>query len=532
MFGRITAVLALAAAVVVLTPLSPAAPTAGGTFRIAEPATYVASIDQALNQNAGGVFVNPSCASLMHFADKPLPAGFRIVPELAAGFPRISRDKKLYVFTLRKGLRFSTGGPVRAADVAYTINRLLIVHSFLSQSFAQIVGAQAVLDGHATGASGIIASGRKLTIKLTQPVEDFVENAAASLCVIPAGLPIAAGGVTPPVPSPAPYYLSEYVPDQRIVLKRNVYYRGPRSHHVDSFVFDLTVDDTQAIDDVVNGSADYAWIPNVVYAARAEELARRFGVNKKQFFVKPSTFVRMFVLNTSRPLFRNNAPLRRAVNFALDRPALISQFGAYAETAIDHYLPPIMPGYRKTHVYPLRKPDLAKARALARGHTRGGRLVLYVNTRAPVQAQAQIVKQDLKRIGLDVQIVSSPPGLYFQKLANPKEPFDMGWIGWFFTEPDPGAALVPLFDGRTIGQPGNENYSYFNSPTWTRRFSRASGLTGEARYRAFGRLDVELARKEAPAVAYGVDDALTLVSARTRCVVVNPYLDLATVCLK
>src|SRR5213596_726678 len=109
MFDRITPVLALAAAVVVLTPLSPAAPTAGGTFRIAEPATYVASIDQALNQNAGGVFVDPSCASLMHFADKPLPAGFRIVPELAAGFPRISHDKKLYVFTLRKGLRFSTG---------------------------------------------------------------------------------------------------------------------------------------------------------------------------------------------------------------------------------------------------------------------------------------------------------------------------------------------------------------------------------------------------------------------------------------
>ena len=532
MFGRVVALLVLTLAFAV-TPLSPAAPGAGGTFRVAEPATYIDSIDGALADSAGDVPLLAVCASLMRLADKPLPAGFRVVPELAAGFPKISRDGKTYVFTLRRRLRFNTGAPVTAVDVAYTINRLLMLHgSFASPAFAQVVGAQAVVAGTATQASGIVASGRKLTFRLTQPVADFVENAASSLCVLPAGHPIEPGGVTPPVPSPAPYYVSEYVPGQRIVLTRNIYYRGPRPHHVDGFVFDLTVDDTQAIDDVVNGAADYAFVPNITFSARAPDLAQRFGVNKKQFFVKPSTFLRMFVLNTSRPLFRNNAPLRRAINFALDRAALVRQFGSYAETPVDHYIPPIIPGYRNTHIYPLRKPNLAKARALARGHTRGGKLVLYVNTRPPVLAQAQIVKQDLKHIGLDVQIVSFPPGLYFQKLANPKEPFDMGWVGWDFTEPDPGAVLNSLFDGSTIGKPGNANWSYFNSPRWNSALRRASRLTGEARYRAYGRLDVELARDEAPAVAYGVDSALTLVSARTGCVIVNPYLDLAAVCLK
>jgi ABC-type transport system substrate-binding protein len=158
--------------------------------------------------------------------------------------------------------------------------------------------------------------------------------------------------------------------------------------------------------------------------------------------------------------------------------------------------------------------------------------VLYVTTRREVQAQAQIVKQDLKRIGLNVQIVSYPPQQYFAKLANLKEPFDMAWIGWLFNEADPGGVLNSLFDGTTIGKVENQNYSYFNSPKWNRTLDRASRLTGTARYRAYGRLDVELARDEAPAVAYGVDDALTLVSARTGCVIVNPYLDLTAVCLK
>src|SRR6266581_4767400 len=319
MLGRVGALLVLASAFAV-TPLSSAATDAGGTFRVAEEAGNIDSIDGALYDLAGDVtWVNAACASLTHLADKPLPGGFRVTPELASSFPKISRDGKTYVFTLRKGLRFSTGAPVTAADVAFTINRLLRIHSPLTSAFTEIVGAQAVVDGKAARASGVVASGRKLTIRLLQPDGGFVQYPATSLCVLPVGSPLAPSGMAPPVPSAAPYYVSEYVPGQRIVLKRNIYYRGPRPQRVDSFAFDLTVDDTQAIDDVINGSADYAWIPNLVYSARAPELARRFGVNKKQFFVKPSTFLRMFVLNTSRPLLRNNAPLRRAINFALDR---------------------------------------------------------------------------------------------------------------------------------------------------------------------------------------------------------------------
>jgi peptide/nickel transport system substrate-binding protein len=265
MYRRILALLLLGLTLVV-TPLSPAAPEARGTFRVAEPATYVDSIDGALAGLAGDIpFLNVVCASLVRLPDKPLPAGFRIVPELAAGFPRISRDGKTYVFTIRKGLRFNTGAPVTAADVAYTLNRILnptLQGSTVSPPLAAIVGARDVLAGKTRTASGIVVSGRRLTIRLVQPVGDFLESAISGLCVLPAGLPIEPGGVTAPVPTPGPYFISQYVPGQRIVLNRNVYYRGSRPQHVDRFVFDLTVDENQAIDDVLSGKADYAWVPN------------------------------------------------------------------------------------------------------------------------------------------------------------------------------------------------------------------------------------------------------------------------------
>ena len=43
---------------------------------------------------------------------------------------------------------------------------------------------------------------------------------------------------------------------------------------------------------------------------------------------------------------------------------------------------------------------------------------------------------------------------------------------------------------------------------------------------------MQISRDAAPAIPYAYDNALTLVSARTGCVIVNPYLDLAAVCLK
>ena len=507
----------------------------GGTFLVAEPATYIDSIDASLGAAAGDVPIfSTTCSSLMRLPDEPLPTGFRPVPDLAAGFPRVSADGKTYVFTIRKGLRFSTGAPVTAADVASTINRILnpALKSQYSGAYEPIVGAQDVLSGKATAASGLVARGGTLTIRLTHRVGDFLAGAALSLCVLPAGLPFDPEGVKAPVPSAAPYYISEYVPGQRVVLERNRFYRGSRSHHVDRFVFDLTPDENTALDEVASGKADYAWVPNAFYAPRAHEFARRFGVNKRQFFVKPGTFLRMFVLNTSRPLLRNNVRLRQAINFAIDRPALLREsFGTYSGTLTDQFLPPIMPGFTNAHVYPLYKPDRARARALARGHTRGGKLVLYVSTRAGVAAQAQIVKEDLAKIGLDVVIKAFPSPLIFEKLATRGEPFDMGWIGWLETEPDPGV-LSQLFDGTTIGTPANNDYSYFNSSKYNRLLERASRLSGEARYRAYGKLDVEITRDAAPGVAYSVDNALTLVSARTGCVVVNPYLDLEAVCLK
>ena len=199
---------------------------------------------------------------------------------------------------------------------------------------------------------------------------DDVDRAIA-LCVVPESLPVDPDGAKAPLPSPAPYFVAQYVPGERIVLERNRFYKGARPQHVDRFVVELGVDIATAFGRVEDGSADYALGPPTYFVDNATRLARRYGVNKATVlrrFRYPASGCSRF--NASRPLFKANVELRQAVNFAVDRRALTRELGAYAGTVTDQYLPSTMPGHVQRSIYPLSGPDLNKARALANGNRR------------------------------------------------------------------------------------------------------------------------------------------------------------------
>ena len=304
--------------------------------------------------------------------DKPSPRP-RLRPELAEAEPVVSRDGKTYTFTIRKDARFSDGKPVTARAFARALERILTpaMESAMAGDFSDIVGAQKMLDGKATTLAGAVAKGRTLTLRLTRRVPDFLVR-TTGLCAVPPSLPVDPEGASAPLPSAAPYYAAEYVPGERLVLERNRFYKGNRVHHVDRFVATIVADPRPFVDDVADGTLESVDLRGSDISELAAELVQRYGVNKPggQFFVQPGDGLRIFVLNTSRPLFKNNPKLRQAVNFAVDRRRLTRELGPRRGTATDQYLAPVMPGFRDERIYPLKGPDLKKARALAKGHMR------------------------------------------------------------------------------------------------------------------------------------------------------------------
>jgi ABC-type transport system substrate-binding protein len=529
--------IAAAGAVLLATGVQPGALGApsreGGIFRIS--ALQVDYVDPALSYTLGGwSILDTTCAQLMRYPDKAPPEGLRIVPEVAAAFPKISQNGKTYTFTIRKGFRFSDGTSVRANAFARAINRTLApgVQSAGQQFTLDIAGAADVQAGKTTSAAGVVARGNTLIVRFTRPVFDFAAKTTVPFfCAVPPTLPPDPEGVRA-FPSAGPYVVTDYRPGERVTLRRNRFYGGERPHHVDGFDVDLrAASEDDVLEQVERGEADWGAIGAPAYFTTGRNLAAKYGVNKSRFFVKPGFTLRHIQFNTSRPLFRDNSQLRKAVSFAVDRRALARATTAspLADRLTDQYLPPTMPGFRDAKIYPLEHPDLRRARELAKGNLRGGKATFYVSDFPPPVAFAQLVKRQLAKIGIAVEMKAFPPAAYFNKLYAPGEPWDLTVLLWSPDFVDPFTYINQLFDPHFVS---TGNTGRFDSPLFNRLMRKAARLQGAQRYRAYGDLDVRMAREAVPTAATSFFNEPTLVSERVGCIVLRPTLDLTAVCLK
>jgi ABC-type oligopeptide transport system substrate-binding subunit len=543
--SRHSLVIALTAAACALAlfaqPGSSARGRDGGILRISlSPAAGLDFVDPALSfTQPGWALLDATCARLMSYPDKASPAAYRVQREVAAGY-RVSKDFKTYTFTLRRGFRFSDGKPVQASAFAHAINRALqpLINAPAAMHMQDIVGAADVLAGRRPTARGVVARGNTLTVRFTRPAPDFpARTAMPFFCAVPPNLPASAEGAGAPLPSAGPYFVQEYRPNERVVIRRNPYYGGERKVHLDGFNVDLRGGTPQdMIRRVDRDEADWGHMISAVYFGDPTlDLAAKYGINKSEFFVKPGLTLRMLAFNSSRPLFRDNPKLRRAINFALDRKALQAPAGGPNATRLtDQYLPYGIPGFRDSHVYPVETPNLPRAKALASGNLRGRKAIMYTTDVLPARLTAQLVKQQLAAIGLSVEVKEIPlhiaSAAYLEKLARRGEAWDIALVLWTPNIPDPHAYLNQLLETQFLD---GGTLTGFHSGRASRVLSRAARmLQARSRGAAYGALDAMLARDYAPLAALAVAKEVTLVSNRVGCIVLRPVLDLAVACLK
>ena len=134
-----------------------------------------------------------TCAPLLGYPDAPPPRGQHLVPEVATAMPTLSRDRRTYTFTVRKGFRFAppSNAVLDAATIRYSIERALNPKlgprapgiGFLGD----LEGARAFHAGRADHVSGIRVHGDRISFTLTKPSPDFLERLALPyFCPVPA----------------------------------------------------------------------------------------------------------------------------------------------------------------------------------------------------------------------------------------------------------------------------------------------------------------------------------------------------------
>jgi ABC-type transport system substrate-binding protein len=463
-----------------------------------------------------------TCATLMAFRDAPAPDGFQVEPEAAAGPPEVSRDGRTYTFTVRKGLRFSDGTPLTAKNFHHALGRVL--HPVMRSPNAERLADVKDVD----------SSRWRLRIELRKPSADLATRLAFwYACPVPLGFPVDPAGV-PLMVSSGPYYVADYEPDKRIVLERNPHYRGRRPSTIDRFLITFGGTIEENIEAVADGRADI--LGNEIPTEFRSGLARRFGVNKSQLFRVRGIAIRMLVLNTSRSLFRDNVALRKAVNLALDRPALLRVSGStsVANELTDQILTRWMPGWVDHRLYPLEGPNLGLAARLADGNQRRGKAILWTSLAENALDQAEVIKRNLREIGLEVEVQSFSTAVFNARAGVPGAPYDLSLGTTLLGYPDPANVIVRLLGGENARKPsGNENGARFDVPEYNKRMATANRLTGTARFQAFSRLDADIMRREAPWAPINQHSSWLLVSKRVGCLEMHPVfrIDFAAICL-
>jgi len=487
--------LATGAALMVVAQLAGAArERTGGIFKVGTTGASV-QIDPQLSYVTTGWWLEYATAAKLY---NYRPGG-KLVPEVASRFT-VSDHGKRYTFFLRKGFRFSDGAPVTARNFQYAFARATSAE--LESPASQFL----------TKISGIRAHRMKLVIDLKSKDNDLLAVLAlpffqATSTKLPLDREVVDVRSMSDLPTAGPYAFSLNDVNRLTSLRRNPYWkRGPgRTAPRNLAGVDVywNLNDQTAFEQVQANQLDEGPIPE----AEAQNVANQYGLNRSQFWVKPiNSCIGLIAFNNSRGVFHDNAPLRKAFNWALDRSAYNGP--SFGRSSWTHLLPPGVPGsITKPRLQPYApSPNIEKALALASGHLRDGKITVYYRSSgAQNQLQAEVVRRALLSIGFasaSITMKGVAGAEIYDILGKRGSDADMAVsLGWCGTD---ASGFLPY------GTP-----PFFpDLPRYRGKIAAALRLEGNARAVALGKLDIDIMSNVAPVAVTGVYNNLYFFSSR------------------
>ena len=443
----------------------------GGNVATVVEGTFPQSLDPSIDFTTQGGEVHwLTYLGPYSFAHASGTAGTQIIPAMATALPTVSDGGKTYTFTLRSGLKYSDGTPVKASDLTFAIERdLKLGWSAASFLTSTIQGAAAYSKGTAKTISGITTNNAtgKTTIHLVSPYGAFTDVLAVpGVSYLPASTPMKAEPNNPPVGF-GPYTIKNVVPNQSFELALNPNYASqaipgiPAGHlNVDVKVESNT---TTEASDVLNNSADvFDWgdtiPPALVQQVQGQTSRYKAYETNKTFY---------FFLNTTEKPF-NNATAREAVQIAVDRPAL-ARLGSGQLVPGCYLLPPQMAGHPTQPcpfgIDPSAPPDVAQAKKLVQQSGMAGQPVtVWAENRQPRLQWAENYAATLNAIGFKATLKTIADADYFSTIETLKNHPQTGFADWQQDFPNPTDFYQNLVDARAIVPIGNSNYEEVNDP--------------------------------------------------------------------
>ncbi len=441
--------------------------------------------------------------------------GSKVIPGLAESLPKVSNDGKTYTLTLRKGLKYSDGSPVKASDFRNAVERMFLTDSGGASFYTDIVGAaqfQKTRSGHISGIKTNDSTGQ-ITINLTEARGTFnQELALLFVAPVPPNTPDKDQSPNPPAGT-GPYMFTKSDPGRGWAYARNPEWKGNKATgidfqdgHLDKINITVIRNQSTQVNDIEQGKLN--WIFDPPPTDRYAEVKQKY--TGTQFKVRPTISTYYYWFNTQEPPF-NDPKVRQAVNYAVD-PAALQRIYAGQVTPTQQILPPGMPGYKKFELYPH---NLAKAKQLlAQANPSDKDVTVWTDDESPNDDSGTYLQDLLKQLGFNAKLKIINADNYFTIIGNNSTANrDIGWSDWFEDYPHPGDFFDPLLNGDNIAQVNNNNFADYDNPAVNKKITDLGHqlLTDPGVQDQYAALDKEI-MQEAPWAPYGTRVLSTFVS--------------------
>jgi peptide/nickel transport system substrate-binding protein len=424
-----------------------------------------------------------------------------IEPDIATAMPVVTDNGRTYTFHVRKGVMFSppVNRAVRPSDFQYAIERLFHVGSPGVGFYTNIAGADAYAAHHAAHISGILANDKTGTIAfhLVKPDGAFLDDMAIPFAfAVPAGMPYRDISTDPQWRvATGPYMISTYTPKQKIVLVRNPNFHqwtaASPNGHVNEVDINIGTTPEQAVNETIDGQLD--WYMEAVPPDRFTALRHQYP---KQTFLFPRNNVTYFSMNTRKPPFDKLA-VRQAVNYAIDRNALVKIFGGQGIPSETVLPPGFGSSYQEHHLYPH---DVTKAKQLIQqaGAT-GASVQIWTTNADPAPKAAQYLASVLSQIGLNVTDVKAvDDSVYWDTLLTQSGDPQIAFNHFDQDFPEGEDFIDTTLNGEHIVNVGNNDVSNTDDPTLNAMIDRTKLMPlGAARNAQWAKIDAYFMQHDA-----------------------------------
>ncbi|OGG45637.1 MAG: peptide ABC transporter substrate-binding protein [Candidatus Handelsmanbacteria bacterium RIFCSPLOWO2_12_FULL_64_10] len=336
---------------------------------------------------------------------------------------------------------------------------------------------------------------RTVVIELKQPNAPFLSNLAMNFCAIVSPTAVTKHGrdyFKNPCGT-GPFRFKEWIKDDRIVLERNPdHWRGAPG--LDRLVFRCIPDNSVRLLELKKGTIDGMdnLIPDFLPEIQKDP--------NLQFMSQPGMNVGYLAMNGDRPPF-DNVQVRRAVNHAVHKQALVDNLFQGLAVPAKNPIPPVMWGYNDDAPGYAYDPDRARALLAEAGLPNGFETELWaMSSPRPYMPQplkiAQAIQADLSAVGIRAKIVTWEWGTYLNKVENGDHP--MALLGWIGDNGDPDNFLYVLLDKTGAMSRPSQNIAFYRSDELHEVLVEARQASDHARRTALYRKAQEIVGRDAP----------------------------------